>query len=45
MVGDGEGNVQDFEIGDYEDSADNKKYKDNRRMIHQELLFRNQCEI
>lgn len=27
MVGDGEGNVQDFEIGDYEDSADNKKYR------------------
>lgn len=27
VVGDGEGNVQDFEIGDYEDSADNKKYR------------------
>lgn len=34
-----------LKFGDYEDSADNKKYKDNRRMIHQELLFRNQCEI
>lgn len=30
-----------LKFGDNEDDADNKKHRDNRRLVHQELLSRN----
>ena len=33
-----------LKFDDYEDNADNKKQKDNKRLIYQELLSGNQCE-